>query len=279
MLKIILKKLLILKLILLLILLSFSCSKSLEQNTKVDVYTSIPPIQFLIDNITGGNLVSKTILKPGSDPHTFEITAKEIDLILKSKLYISVDLPFENILIEKLRKQNKNFKLTIAYKNNNEDIHLWTSITRIKILCENIFNALAELNPENKDLYASNYKNFLEKLNNLDFAIKYNIDSSKIKDFLIIHPALTYFAEDYGLNQISIEEEGKVTSTADLIEISKKIKEKNIRFIFIQPEFPEKQIEQFIKDNKLEPVTIDILGYNIFDTLLKVSETFVLYKK
>lgn len=279
MLKIMLKKLLILKLILLLILLSFSCSKSLEQNTKVDVYTSIPPIQFLIDNITGGNLVSKTILKPGSDPHTFEITPKEIALILKSKLYISIDLPFENILVEKIQKQNKNFKLILAYKNNSEDIHLWTSITKIKILSENIFNALAELYPESKDLYASNYKNFLEKLNNLDIAIKFNIDSSKIKDFLIIHPALTYFAEDYGLFQISIEEEGKVTSTADLIEISKKIKEKSIRFIFIQPEFPEKQIEQFIKDNKLEPITIDILAYNIFDTLLKVSEAFVLYKK
>lgn len=256
----------------------FSCQNLNKNKEKVDIYTSIAPIKFIIDNITGEILNTATLIKPGSDPHTFEISAKELQLLANAKAYFSIDLPYEKTIVDKMTKQNiSSFKVFSIELNEGKDIHRWTSISKIKEISKEFVKALTELYPDKKNLFDTNYNVFIDKLNNLNEAIKYNIENSKIKTFLILHPALTYFAEDYGLNQISIEKEGKEPSLSDLIELGKRIKKDNIKFIFLQPEFPEEQILQFIKDNKIEAINIDILGYNIFETLLKVSETFLNY--
>lgn len=257
----------------------FSCQNLNKNKEKVDLYTSIAPVKFILDNITGETLNTSTILKPGSDPHTYEISAKEIASIVNSKAYFSIDLPFEKTIVEKLEKQKAKIKIYKVELDEGQDIHRWTSISKVKEISEEFLKALSEIYPDKKEIFEKNYKIFIDKLDNLYLAIKFNIDSSKAKTFLIVHPALTYFAEDFGLTQYSIEKEGKEPSLSDLVELSKIIQKEKIKFIFVQPEFPEQQIMQFIKDNKLETVNIDILGYNIFDTLLKVSETFVKYSK
>ncbi|MCR4422774.1 MAG: zinc ABC transporter solute-binding protein [Spirochaetales bacterium] len=258
-----------------------SCGTSKNQISSFSIYTSLEPIKFLIDNISGGEIPVGTLIKPGSDPHTFEISAKQLSDLIKSKAYFSIDLPFEKTLIDKIKRQNKNFKVYQLFKEEegDEDVHIWLSISKIKQVSENILSSIIELYPEKKDIYKENYNNLLNKLDNLNDIVRFNIESSNIKSFLVFHPALTYFANDYGLNQISIENEGKVPSGSYLLEISKKIKKDNIRFIFVQEEFPIEQISQFVKDNNLEVVKIEILNYNLFDTLLKISEIFTKYKK
>jgi zinc transport system substrate-binding protein len=259
----------------------FSCASNSSQKNGFAIYTSIEPIRFLIDNLTGGEIATQTLIKPGADPHTFEISASQLSEILKAKAYFSIDIPFELTMIDKIKKQNKNFKVYKLYENSkpDEDIHIWLSINKIKEISGKILNSLIELYPDKKDIFNQNYNILINKLNGLNDTLKFNIESSNIKSFLVFHPSLTYFAADYGLNQISIENEGKVPSGNYLIDVNKRIKEDKISFIIVQPEFPVEQISQFVKDNKLDVVTVDILNYNLFDTLIKISEIFVKYRK
>ncbi len=259
------------------ILFSFlSCEK--ETKNKNLIYTSMHPIKFIIDNIKDDEIEVKTIMKMGSDPHTYEISPKDISLLLSSYAYFKVGLPFEENIVDKIKKQNKDFNIIEVYKiEDEEDPHIWLSPDILKIISENILTNLIRLYPEKKDAFEKNYKIFINKLNEIDNAVKFNIEKSNIKSFLIVHPALTYFARYYGLNQISIEEEGKIPTGKELIELSEKIKEENITFIFMQPEFPATQIAQFIKDNKLNEVNINFLDYNIFNTLVSASEAFIKY--
>ena len=252
---------------------NISCSKNnIDKNT---IYTSMDPIKFIIDNIKSDEINVGTIMKPGSDPHTFEISPKDISLILNSYAYLKIGIPFEENIVDKINKQNKKFNIISIYENGNNDPHIWLSVKIINVLAENILNELTKLYPQNKSIFDDNYKIFIDKLNQIEKSIRFNIESSKIKSFLIIHPALTYFADDYGLTQIPIEEEGKIPTGNDLIELSKKIKEDKIRFIFSQPEFPSRQVSQFIKDNDLKEYNINFLDYNIFNTLILISEVFL----
>ena len=252
---------------------NISCSKNnIDKNS---IYTSMDPIKFIIDNIKSDEINVGTIMKPGSDPHTFEISPKDISLILNSYAYLKIGIPFEENIVDKINKQNKKFNIISIYENGNNDPHIWLSVKIINVLAENILNELTKLYPQNKSIFDDNYKIFIDKLNQIEKSIRFNIESSKIKSFLIIHPALTYFADDYGLTQIPIEEEGKVPTGSDLIELSKKIKEDKIRFIFSQPEFPSRQVSQFIKDNDLKEYNINFLDYNIFNTLILISEIFL----
>ncbi len=255
----------------------FSCQTKSNQSNNISIFTSVEPIKFLIDNITGGDIYVDTLVKPGVDPHTFEISAKQLADIVKSKAYFSIDFPFEITLTEKIKKQNKNFKIYKLYINEDqvEDAHVWLSISKIKDITEKILQSLVELYPDKKDIFQENYNILLNKLDQIDEAIRFNIENSGFKAFLIFHPALTYFAQDYGLTQIAIEHEGKIPTGQHLAEIDKEIKVNKISFILVQPEFPVEQISQFIKDNNLKVYSVNLLNYNVLDTLLKISEIFI----
>ena len=99
------------------------------------------------------------------------------------------------------------------------------------------------------------------------------IFTSSPKAFLIYHPALTYFAEDYGWTQISIETDGKEPSPAQLARIIQACKEKQVRTIFVQQEFDRKNAELIAKETGTRIATINPLSYDWTGELLKIAHT------
>ena len=64
---------------------------------------------------------------------------------------------------------------------------------------------------------------------------------------------MTYFAADYGMEQISIEDEGKEPNPAHLKKIIDLALEKNIHMIFIQSQFDVNNAESVAK--QIDPLT------------------------
>ena len=85
-----------------------------------------------------------------------------------------------------------------------------------------------------------------------------NADTS----FLIYHPALSYFARDYSLQQISIEEGGKEPSPTHLQELMKTCRQKKARIVFVQQEFDQRNAEVIAQELNLKIVPINPLSYN-----------------
>ena len=54
---------------------------------------------------------------------------------------------------------------------------------------------------------------------------------------MVFHPAWSYFAQTYGLNQISIEQKGKEPGPRSLMKIIEKGKNLKIKVIFVQKQF------------------------------------------
>lgn len=55
--------------------------------------------------------------------------------------------------------------------------------------------------------------------------------------FIIYHPALTYYARDYGLRQIAIEADGKEPSAKQLTQLIRQAREDGVRRILYQSQF------------------------------------------
>lgn len=68
---------------------------------------------------------------------------------------------------------------------------------------------LVEVYPSHKEQFTANYTKFIAEIDSLDAEIRSILTNSGVKAFLIYHPALGYFARDFGVTQMSIEEEGK----------------------------------------------------------------------
>ena len=102
----------------------------------------------------------------------------------------------------------------------------------------------------------------LEKIENTDINVRENISKNKTLTFLIYHPALTYFARDYGLTQIPIEEEGREPSAAQLQQTISTAKKKMVKIIFIQKEFANRNTSIVEQGTNAQKVEINPLSYN-----------------
>ena len=81
------------------------------------------------------------------------------------------------------------------------DEHVWTSLRNASVICGIIAETLEEMDPENKDVYASNAAAYQEKLSDLDTEYQNTVDSAKQNTLLFADRfAFRYLVDDYGLN-------------------------------------------------------------------------------
>ena len=80
-----------------------------------------------------------------------------------------------------------------------------------------------------------------------------------MKYFIVYHPALTYYARDYGLRQVAIEADGKEPSAKQLTAGIRQAREDGVRRIFYQNQFPASTVEIIARDIDAEYVEIDPL--------------------
>src|SRR5699024_9694085 len=87
--------------------------------------------------------------------------------------------------------------------------HIWNSTANALIIAGNTFKALTVLDKENEAYYKARYDSLCQRIEQTDSLIRQTLSvPGADRAFIIYHPALSYFARDYGLHQISIEEGG-----------------------------------------------------------------------
>jgi zinc transport system substrate-binding protein len=130
--------------------------------------------------------------------------------------------------------------------------------------------------PDFEDQIVRNYASFLEDVDSIDAVFSDLCSGLKHQKFMIFHPALAYLGRDYGLEQISIEYEGKEPSPMKLKEVIDLAREENIRVIFIQAEFDQRSADIVREATGAELVTINPLAY---DWMESMNEVFLMFEK
>jgi len=97
------------------------------------------------------------------------------------------------------------------------------------------------------------------------------------KRFLIFHPALSYLARDYGLEQVSIEHEGKEPSPAQLSRLIADARAEEIPVIFIQEEYDKRNAELVASETGAALVGINPLSYDWMQEMNRLMEAFKRY--
>ena len=220
----------------------FTICYSLAANAAepIRIFTSIAPQKYFVQQI-GKELVSvKVMVPPGGSPATYEPKPRQIADISKTSLYFAIGVPFENVWLEKIAAANPAMKIIhtdrgikkipmAAYhhhsrggghpgKNENNphvtddsgrDPHIWLSPHLVKIQAATILAALQEVDPNRRNVYEDNYRQFIATLDQLDAHLKSIFGDQPGGRFMVFHPSWGYFANDYGLEQVPIEIEGK----------------------------------------------------------------------
>lgn len=256
------------------LVLQVSCKSKLENHRMVTV--SILPQKYMIEKIAGDYLRVNVMIPPGMNPSTCDLNTGQLKNLYDSDLCFTIGyLPFEQTHLYPVLEKRKDIPVINHSENilllegncshrheghDGVDPHIWLSPAHAKTMATTAFQTLSQRYPEQKPQFEQNYLIFLQEIDSLDQKAKKVLSSKQERSFLIYHPALTYFAADYGLEQISIEEEGKEPSPTHLKQIIDQAREKGIHLIFIQSQFDSNNAQSIARQIDGEIIPIDPLA-------------------
>ncbi len=120
--------------------------------------------------------------------------------------------------------------------------------------------------------YSQAYETLKEKLDAASREIREKVAASPTRSFIIYHPALTYYADDYGLTQIPLENEGKEPSAVQMESIIRKAHEQGIKVVLYQKQFPLTVVSTVATDIGAVPIEIDPLKEDIISEILRITD-------
>ena len=259
------------------IVVSGCASKPQPTEGKIRIMVSILPQAYFVKRIGGDKVEVTVMVPPGANPATYEPTASQMKALVQAKMYVRIRVPFEYAWMDRIAAANRHMLIvdsTKGIKRIEDNPHIWLSPRLVKIQAENIYQGLAQVDPANKDFYAQNKEEFLRELDILDREIAETLTGVKGRKFMVFHPSWTYFARDYGLEQIPIEIEGKEPSAAELARLIEMAKTNGIKVIFVQPQFSSKSAEAIAQQIDGKVVSIDPLAGDWANNLRNVAQTF-----
>jgi zinc transport system substrate-binding protein len=276
---------LLLVLVLLVVLLS-GCISQREGSGQIRVATTIIPLGEFVQTVGKDRVAVTVLVPPGGEPHTFEPSPSQIREVADADIYVENGVGLESWM-DNILKVNPHMLVVDSSKGisliagNSEaassgqramDTHIWLSPRDVMIQVRNICDGLIEVDPAGKDFYINNRDNYITKLKELDGYLNSTFVGVKKKKFVVLHPAWTYFARDYGLEQIAIEVEEKEPGPRYLSEVVSVAKANNITTVFVEPQYNPKMAEVISKEINGKVVTIDDLATNYIDNLKSVGE-------
>ncbi|MDR0743132.1 MAG: zinc ABC transporter substrate-binding protein [Tannerella sp.] len=240
-----------------------------------EIAVTIEPLRYFAEQIAGDHYTFFSVLPAGQSPETYDPSPREMIRVGKGVAYFHTgQLGFEQVLIHSIHENNTHtspFDLSegmvfhegecCAHEHGGHDPHLWTSFKGAKVISENILKALVSLDKENQTHYQSNYSRLTQRLDSLEETLHKQLENLSCRSFVIYHPALTYFADEFGLKQYSIENDGKEPSPAFLKKLIEEAGTERVGVVFVQMEFDRRHAKQIAREIGAKTVVINPLDY------------------
>src|SRR4030042_889113 len=274
--------------VLILFLLIVGCSKHNKLDQRIPVVVSILPLAEFVEKI-GADRVSVTVMvEPGASPHSYELTPQQLRQVSETKMYVKLGAPieFELVMLDKLIALNSKMLVIdagtgIALRSASEhdhgtgiDPHPWLSVRNARIMVDNIYNGLCLIDAANKNYYAVNRLKYINALDGLDRELISVLSDKKERRFIVYHPSWGYFCDDYGLEQIAVEIEGKEPSAQHIRKLIEQAEREKIKIIFASPQFSTKGAEVIARDIGGHVILIIPLAKDYFGNMKKISRAF-----
>ena len=250
---------------------------------------AIEPIRYLTEAIAGTQFQVVSMVPKGSSPETYDPAPQQLMKLNSSIAYLGTGhLGFELAWAERFKTnapQVQFFDLSRGIDLIREatdghhhahhggvEPHIWSSTTNARILAANIRDVLCRLDSTHNSLYRARHDSLIRQINHTDSLIRQMLEQPQAaRTFLIYHPALSYFARDYGLRQIAIEQGGKEPTPTYLATLMEQCRQQRVTVIFVQPEFDKRNADLIARQTGARVVPINPLDYQWAEQLLEVA--------
>ena len=276
------------------------------QSGRLKVAATIFPLFDLVRQVGGDRVEAILILPPGASPHTFEVTPSQVKAAQGAKMLFTaggeVDAWAANIAntVPGVETVELNQYLDLKPFGNNgnhispdapaagsgtapPDPHTWLDPAMASVMAAKIALRLGQADPAGKDYFDGNARNFTDTLAAKDREWQAELGALSSRNIVVFHDAWGYFADHFGLTIAAAFEPfpGSSPSPAYLAGLQAKVRELNIKTLFVEPQLSPDALDTFAKDlgvnvQVLDPLGgvagrdnyFDLIGYNV-DTVYK----------
>ena len=266
-----------------------SCRSNPATERQKTITVSILPQKTFITKIAGNEYNVNVLIPPGASPAAYSLSPSQLAEIANSEVWFRIGhIGFEYSWGKNISGVNSKMKiidlsegLDLIKRNNPNsgsqaigyDPHVWLSPACVRQMAEKILEVLSGLNPKQANQYKINYLKFVKEIDELNSQLLKLFSDCNGKKIIVYHPTLSYFARDFGLQQVSLESGGKEPTPQTMMNVIKTAKEEGIKVIYIQSETDREQARIFAEETSGEIIRINPLEPSWSENLLFIART------
>ncbi len=243
------------------------------------VVVTIPALDNFVRSV-GGDHVGVVCLCTAQGPHHYQYNAQDAILLREADLFFAIGLSLDDKFADPIQIESHNphlhyVKLGDRLRDDDEkrkeklllrlpeheehgkeeehehghdhehgefDPHIW--------LVEIIRDELKKADPTNAGDYDKNAAKYIEKLKELHAYGKERLKDKKNRKIIAFHESLGYFAKSFDIDIVDVLEvnPGAEANQAHMVKLAKECKEKDVRVIAVEPQYPTETSAKLLRD-------------------------------
>lgn len=264
-------------------LLLLVCACARRQSDRPSLAVSIAPQKYLLERIVGDRYDIVTLLSAGADPETYDPSATSLLALQKSDMFFRVGtIGFEQAALGKIAENIPGLRIVNCSagiplvqgthgSDRSNDPHVWVSVKNARIMARNMYEALMKQPHADHRYFTANYNRLDSELAQLDSTLTVMLAPQRGKSFAIKHPSLSYFARDYGLNQLSLELDGKEPSPAQMQQRIDQVRQADALVFFMEKGHANDASRNIASSLGIPVVEISLLDYDWKNNIIAVA--------
>ena len=287
------------------LLLAGLAEEGLAEGGKLPVAVSILPQKYFVERIGGEHVAVQVMVPPGAEPHAYEPKPGQMTALARTPLYLAIGAPFEKAWLPRFKGVNKAMrvvqtdegilKLPMVEHDHEEDHghaakkpkdshghghahealdpHVWTAPSTVRVIAHNTAKALRDVDPGNAADYSAGLADFLAEIAATEASVRETLGGvPEGTTFMVFHPAFAYFAHEFDLREVAIEQSGKEPGPRELARLTKEAREEGVKVIFVEPQFSRKAAETVARQVGARVEVIDPLAEDWSVNLKRVAD-------
>ncbi len=259
---------------------------------------SIGPQKEVVERIAKEDAEIVVMVPENMEPHTYSPTPNQMMKVAEADIYFEMGsgIEFELRNMDTIRETNRQMdvvdmssgieivsledhgpgRFDISNRSGTErdgtDPHIWMDPYSMARMADNVLEALIARDPENEEIYRANHGSYMEELNATIEHVSSVLDEFRGRSFLTYHPSFGYFADAFGLIQVSVQEEGGEPGPQTVSALIDRARKENITVVLVEPQFDSSSARKIADAIDGKVLTADPLASDYMNNLRTLAE-------
>lgn len=281
--------------VLILVFLGISCSggpavsPDLEgdDDSKLRVVATTSLVGDVVDQIGGEGIDLEILLGPGTNPHSFQPSPRDVIRISEAEVIFANGFNLEYFLEDMIENAGGEGEVVVVsrgieglyyfadddhgdddHEDENSsleeavDPHVWLNPRNVLVWTENIEADLIARDPDHGDQYRQNAAAYREELVELDRWIREQLEKIPPGQRKVVtdHQSFSYFAEEYGFESVGAVISAPTTeaqpSGRELAELEDQIRARDVQVMLVGKDFDPNLAARIAEDTGIQVVSL-----------------------